>query len=427
MKSLQLLLFISLVGTTTQNISAQTVDAITTGAGYANAVFYDLATGTNTSIYQADWHIAFSVYGQQDGGIFINEGSPYSFTNPADPSYLYQANTSDYSTSITSGDWGSALKNPEISWANGAFNEGRNLTDYTDYGWGSYMPMSNAVIGNKVYVVELPNGAYKKVSIDSLVATVYYFRYADLDGSNEEVHTIDKSNYPGKTLVYFSMVTNTVVDAEPTKWDMLMTRYETLVPDVNGTLYPYTVTGVLTNKEVEVAVASGVDPTTVALEDYENSFSTDSLTLIGHEWKAYTGAWVVSSDLVFFVKDVDANVWKVKFIDYEGASTGVARLEKTDLGPVASIEEASAKRQQLITYPNPVLDQVQIIFETRTPEYQLTVSIQDILGQTIEQHTLDTSLGLNNLTLPLGHLSAGTYLLSLQRPTGIVTTKIQKR
>ena len=37
-----------------------------------------------------------------------------------------------------------------------------------------------------------------------MINEIYTIRYANLDGSDEQTHTIDKADYPGRTLAYFS-------------------------------------------------------------------------------------------------------------------------------------------------------------------------------------------------------------------------------
>lgn len=416
-------LFFMFVGI--NNMFAQTVDDLTMGASYKDAVYYELDGGNKATLEHANWHIAFSVYGAQDAGIFLNEGTTLGGTR----SNLYEANTADFSTTITNGDWGNGLVNTEVSWANGAFNETRDVSNFADYGWGAYNMSSHIVEGTKVYVIQLPSGDYKKIKIDSLVNGTYHFRYADLDGSNLETHTITKSDYADKTLVYFSLTSNAVVDAELASWDIVLTRYETTLDDGMGGTTPYGVSGILTNEGVEVTRANGVDPTTVEFADHQANLHSDSLYIIGHDWKYYdfTAGWTVSTDVVYFVKTTTDNVWKVQFIDFEGSSTGVARFEKTDLGLLSSIEEAITSQEQLILYPNPVVDQTQLVFETTSFSGDMQVTIQDVTGRTIEQRIIAVQTGLNTHTFNLGHLTAGNYFLTLHSPQGPLTKKIQKK
>ena len=54
---------------------SQTVQEIATGAGYQKQSFISLSAGTEKLVNNTAWDIAFTVFGQQDAGVFVNESS----------------------------------------------------------------------------------------------------------------------------------------------------------------------------------------------------------------------------------------------------------------------------------------------------------------------------------------------------------------
>lgn len=103
------------------------------------------------------------------------------------------------------------LVNSVESWSSGAFNSGRIVENPLDYGWGIYNPQVNQVIGNKVFVLKMRNGSYKKMMIDSLVIGTYYFRHAELDGSNEQSARVNTADFVDAGFAFFSFSSNATI------------------------------------------------------------------------------------------------------------------------------------------------------------------------------------------------------------------------
>src|SRR5437868_14915311 len=108
----------------------------------------------------------------------------------------------------------------------------------------------------------------------------YYFRHADLDGSNETLDTLIKSNFPNKYFGYFSISNHTTIDREPVynAWDLVFTQYLTLTPFI------YKVAGVLGNDSVNVAKAYPVDINAVNANSFPYRYAINA---IGYDWKTY--------------------------------------------------------------------------------------------------------------------------------------------
>ena len=141
-------------------LSAQTIQHISTGAGYQKQSFVNLTTGTEKQVNNTAWDIAFTVYGQEDAGVFANESSGSSMGMPLPPIEVYDALTDNFNEQPDPGTLVDLpLFNKEKTWALGAFNERRDTANPLDLGWGMYNPQTGEVAGNWVYVLKLRNGS----------------------------------------------------------------------------------------------------------------------------------------------------------------------------------------------------------------------------------------------------------------------------
>lgn len=395
----------------------QEVNTPSVGASYANQTFYTLNDGSTTSNPHTDWDIAFDV-SQQGAGVLVNEGVGLSFTSPMSEVELYYNNATDFTTADTSGM--TRIYNTEVEWSTGAFNSIASGSS-ADLGWGNYDFMTHAINGTKVFFIKLRNDNYKKIEIQSLIQGVYTFRYADLDGANETTQTIDKNGYSGKTLAYFSIENETALDLEPTNWDLLFTRYSTILDD-NGNPVNYTVTGVLQNTGVEVAQADNITPSTVDYNNYLNDFS-DSLTVIGHDWKYYAGSWNIETNRVYFIKTATDSIWKVEFFDFAGSFSGVTTLEKTFETVLTSTNNLYKNIASFEIFSNPAIDHTNIAFESTINTDNATVRIFSLSGQTVFQESMTIQNGLNIKRLNLD-LASGQYILAVQIGEEVITKKL---
>lgn len=410
-------------------LSGQAIQEISTGTGYQKQSYVQLGTGAQKQVNNTAWDIAFTVFGQQDAGIFINESSGSSMGQALPVVELYYALTDDFSSEPDPVLLEELyLLNSEKSWQYGAFNELRDTTNLFDYGWGMYNFQTNQVVGNAVFVVKLRNGQYRKIKIESLIGSTYTFRYANLDGSNEVVKTLDKADHAGKTLAYFSFDTGNTVDVEPASggFDLLYCRYITpLLDPGSGGYIPYNVTGILHGPGVEVAKADGVDPASVSFGDYQDSLQT-ALDAIGYDWKTLVGtSWSLDDDRVYFVKTAENRVWKLHFIDFEGSATGTAVFEKTDLGIVSAVADPAALGLKALAYPNPVQHQLTLSLETpRSLGGAARFDLLDMQGKPVATFRETLREGFQVLEIPAAGWPAGVYTLRLT--TGAQTLNLGK-
>ncbi len=423
-KFFTLLVFVSCVAT----VSAQNFQEISTGPGYNRQSYVRILDGTEKQVSNDAWDLAFTAYGFQDAGIFINESSGSTMGQNVPTTELYDTKSGDFSIAFDV----EAIKdnkylNSEESWNFGAFNEGRVKTDPFDFGWGKYNPQMQRVEGKSVFILKLRNGNFKKIKIETLTGTTYTLKYADINGANEVTKTINKmTDNKGQKLIFFSFATNSVVDILPQGgFDLMYGRYSSLAKDPNGTIeQQYNVTGVLTGIGVKTAVAKGVNTDTVKEADYANQYSTRT-DVIGHDWKTLVGtSWSMAADRAFFVKTADNRVWKLVFIDFEGAATGIAVFNKTDLGISSSND---IKGVDTGIFPNPVQDELIISLDIQNDIYsQMQMYVSDAAGRMIINQNVNTNNGLNVFTINTNEWNPGVYFVNIIAGSQSVSKKVVK-
>lgn len=79
----------------------------------------------------------------------------------------------------------------------------------------------------------------------------------------------------------------------------------------------------------------------------------------------------------------------------------------------------------LSLFPNPVLEQLTVQFEASQVS-DLNISIVDLNGRILYQNNTTTSLGIQNINIPVTQLSEGVYLLSIQSKEGITSRRFVK-
>lgn len=397
-------------------ISAQQItDTVTTNPSYANEVYYNLQSGNEQSIQRNDWDLAFASDGVGFGSstIRINGGQGTEL-------FLYGNDTTQWSTlDTTSFNWQTnRLINADTSWSTGAFNNFTPSSGF-DLGWGTYSTITHIVSGDRIFILKLANGNYKKIIIDKLQSGVYYFRYADLNGANLVNATVTKSNHVGQNFGYYSIQNQQELSREPasSSWDLLFTKY---VTDLGGGVY-YGVTGVLANVNAKVAQVNGVDINTVSHTGQNYTFDIGT---IGYDWKTFnmtTFQYDIEDSLVYFIETANSEIYKVIFTGFGGSANGNYIFTKELVGTVG-LEEELSQNTILNVYPNPAKDFVNVIFNANANINQ--ISIIDITGKEIIKQQLNLGIGLNETTISLNNLNAGVYFLSIISENKIETQKL---
>jgi len=390
-------------------------DSVSLGAGYVKMSYYSLANGEVANENAKDWDLQFW-NNIMSSSIRVNDGAGV---------ILYQLHHGDDTASWNSVDTAmmTPLYNADTSWEAGAF--GALAGTHPDYGWGTYTGGGN-LTGYRIFVLKTINGNYKKIWIKRLAYdgtnAFYEIAIGNLDNTSEELVTITKTNYPTKDFIYYAIDSAEVKDVDPaqTDWDFVARRYY-------SSSEFYVVTGVLTNPEVTVAEARGVD---ISSNDYSGYSFEENISVIGSDWKTINmtvnpPVYDIADSLAYFVAAQDGNIYKVIFSKFLYTPFGEVFFSKTQLPPPATAVSEISNLESLTTYPNPATDRIQTLF-TLKENADVTVRIFDLAGKTHQQFNTQARAGLNNFSLNVAALSQGFYLLCVDDGNNKLTYKFAK-
>ena len=382
---------------------AQTNDSVSLNSSCSHQSFYNFDDGEIANVDNTNWDLAFSS-GGYGSAIRINSQAGVEL-------YVYpNGDINDWnSVDITNiSNWPSII-NSDTTWSIGAFNATSDPTNSLDLGWGVYSTITHHITGDSLHIVKLSNGDYKKLQMIKLSSGNYEFKYANIDGTNEVVTSVSKSNYTSKNFGYYSITNNNELDREPTSssWHILFTKYVTeIYPGMN-----YGVTGVLTNKNIEVAKAENVDLNNVSHSGY--SFSSQ-INTIGYDWKSYnmnSFSYDITDSLCFFVKDDQGSIWKLQLTGFEGNSTGNIHFNVEN---ILSASDNITDKNIFAIYPNPTTSkEIKIIYDINHRTSSLNkVKFFDINGKLVKSLKLGNN-GFNERNVNLYDLKSGVYFVSL--------------
>ena len=109
---------------------------------------------------------------------------------------------------------------------------------------------------------------------------------------------------------------------------------------------------------------------------------------------------------------------------YVTAHYGSNFLAKS-VGPTVSVPEPDNKAAgNLLIYPDPASDFLNICVDACMVEHVITISVHDITGKTV--YLSRTSLDSSGIQLPVSDLPAGLYIVKLAFPNHIRTSKFVK-
>ncbi len=407
------LLSLSLALMTLTTMSAQTDEngyttvELTTGAGYANRVFFDLSGNTIVSQDAYNWDVAFKRTSAYNFGTRINDAQDiavYEASN--DPADWDNIDIADIE------DWGDPLYNPDLTTdlSEGAFEQGS-----ASYGWGEYS--GGGLNGTVIFVLKYPNDVYYKFYIESYygLQNGYTFKYSKWDGTAWEAD-ITKSIANGTNnhlFNYYSFDTDDVVannEPEIGTWDLMFTRYWTDYPYM-GTTIKYRLSGTLQAPGVTIAKvqpetqATADDFTAPTEDDYSAVIST-----IGHSWKPTSGVY---DDMVYYIKK-DNELYRLYFIENGGTANGNMYFKYKAIGENASTINFENKSSFSI-YPNPAVDkQVTLIYDITENASNGEVAVYNISGQKVYSSQIANNSGFYQQNLNLSDLSSGVYIVKVQ-------------
>lgn len=428
MKKLLLVAFGALVAL---NLNAQTYvsDSTEMGASYRDDVYYSLSNGTVDTSRIKNWDLAFSMnntIGNYYLGVLANHSNGvFVYKNP-------NIDASEWANFDTLGfkNW-TQLWNTDTNWFYGAFNRG-NYT-HPQYSWAQYTG-SGELTGDSLYLLRFEvagapgapvSNTYKKLYLQQKKTvsgvTTFSFKYADLDGSNEQTVTLNGNDYPNRNYAYYSLRNNVAIDREPnnTTWDMVFTRYWAPQPP-SGIFYQ--VSGVFTNHDIQVAEARGIN---ISEADFNTASFSTNIGEIGYDWKSInmtTFMWDISDSLSYFVKDQSGDIWHMAFTAFRGSANGRSVFVKAKVGTVG-IEEKNNAINAFAVFPNPASENVNLVFNNNLSSNVITVNVLDFSGKLVDTKTVNAANGLNNFTYNCSHLLKGMYIVNIQSNNGEIATQ----
>ena len=385
------------------NSLSQIDDSVTLNPSYTNQSYYNLNNGEVANIDNTNWDLAFSSSGY-GSAIRINAQAGVEL-------YVYpNGDINDWnSVDITNINNWSSIINSDTTWTIGAFNATSDPTNSLDLGWGVYSTITHHITGDSLHIIKLSNGDYKKLQMIKLSSGVYDFKYANIDGSNEVITNVSKSNYTSKNFGYYSLTNETELDREPDSdsWHILFTKYVSeIYPGTN-----YAVTGVLANKDIEVAKAENVDISNVNYNSY--SFSSQ-INTIGYNWKSYnmsSFSYDIVDSLCFFIKDDFGSMWKLQLTGFEGSSSGKINFNTEN---ILSASDNIADKNIFAIYPNPTTSkEIKIIYDLDYSSGSSNkVELFDMNGKLVKSLELANN-GFVERNVNLYDLKSGVYFVSL--------------
>lgn len=404
-----IILFILLNNTFAQPIS----ETVSMQAQYSHQVFYSLENGIIKSEINNNWDMAFAVSGNGAAGsaILLNEANSTLWNYPGDTSAWNSFDTTNHHS------W-ERLLNTDTSWTNGAFNIHRGANGTFDMGWGILNPQNNFwTFGDSLYLIKLADNTYRKLWIVSLKSSTWEFKYANVDGTNQQTITFNKTTYPNRNFIYFSILNNQLIDREPnnTSWELTFTKH---IDYVNPPGTHVSVSSIFSNKNVWSAKAHLPDFNTANTATSPQTAYTLNTNNIGREWKKYSSAngWEVYDSIAYFVHNYDSTkLFRIVFTGFGGLANGDTYFDIEEITPTNITENNLST--SFVVYPNPTKENITII----TNENENTsLTLIDINGKIVKS----TFLSINNNQLYIGNLPKGIYFVQLITKQQTFTKKL---
>lgn len=416
----------------TMSLKAQALkfDSILMGTGYANQIFYDMATDEKGSSAVSNWDIAHST-DARSSCIRANHMTGLRVIS-------YPKNgVGGWSTFDTAGWKTWRVRYNDIhNHDKGAFSQ---VANHPKYDWGTYDDLTHVITGDSLYLLAWTNGAswvkfLKFWPIKQDVQSNLIFKYANVDGSNEVTDTLYQSQASKQNYKYYAFngKAKTVREPDKSTWDITFNRYYEPTYDPGTQTYiPYPVMGVESNRGTKAVIVQGptfndviMDTANVVKKHYY-SLAND-LTAIGSNWKFYDQPnfkYVLKDTQSYIIKSVrtDTTYWLIHFTGFGGSGTGKVVFAYRTLQ-----NSVSVKDQQLghiSVFPNPAQHQLFVyVEESKVPN--ANVVLRTLTGTIVSQTSVQNVSGAGAVSIPVSMLSPGIYLLSVQSGDKQVSQKI---
>lgn len=174
---------------------------------------------------------------------------------------------------------------------------------------------------------------FVKMMVLSADDNMFKIRVAKLDNSNDTTAVIQKNGDKESTQFYFKTMSVEEIEPDKNDWHFLFTQYTDFDITTEGDTIPYLVRGVLINQSTaEIARLDGVDFSAITKEDAQVLNFSNARNAMGYNWKKFslqTGVYEVLPDIVFIIKEVSGNYYKLQFVDYynDAGEKGYAKFK----------------------------------------------------------------------------------------------------
>lgn len=396
-------------------------DSVILGPGSTNMVFYRISDGVKTVVPNNDWHLAVTVRPTEFpnaplGGTTIRYNEAFGVAVYVLPD---KDTTQPIQFSIQSYPYWPKLHDSDSLLDMGAFNSVRT-SDIFDFGWGYYNSVTHHVVGNKEFLIKLPNGKLKRFKVDKLLYdTAFVLIYSDINFANQQLITIRKKDFPGKNFVYLNLETNKILDKEPprTEWDLLFLRYTA----AKGSSREYEPeVGVWINKGWSAGRRAN---TSVLSNDFSGVPLSPSLSAVGWNWKIRTfntgsrdaeqnWSYQIIDSLAYLLRKGDKN-YKLVITGYNPSSEKISFFIEEFL---ANNVTETAAEAPIAVFPNPA----SYLLNIQIPDDQTTLKIFDSYGRMVFQELPAAGL----YQLQVDSWLPGIYFICINNGISTYTQKV---
>ncbi|NVO19073.1 MAG: HmuY family protein [Bacteroidetes bacterium] len=281
------------------------VDTIPLTVYYSNQVYFDLNSGASISTnLRKDWDLSFG--SGKDGCCVRLNTSCFMFA-----------------AKISSESFGLPVDTTGAIWH---FDNSNGNADSTAIGkW--YTVVGKDTVSNGQLIIldrgidELGNNrGLRQLVLDSLANDTYFFRIANLDGSNQQSYQVTRDPFSNHVLFSIGQVQENYAEPYTKSWDLLFSQYTTMLYTDQGTPYPYLVTGVLLNPDlVEVAIDSSNKFDSISFQTAKSLTYSNRQDFIGYNWKSYSfsnGVYTVRTNINYVIHDEEGFYFKFRFLGF---------------------------------------------------------------------------------------------------------------
>jgi len=277
---------------------------------YTNQVYYSLAKDTVVSHNSlGDWDLGFEA-SEEGSHIIVNSGDLLAVTNL--------------------GSVDIHLVNPSVAGAKWVYDASDGNFDSLAINQWVDVSTIPYLYSNDLYILARQDDqgiyvAYRKFKCVELTKDYYKILTGLMDQPIPDTVIVTKD--PSVNFVCLSLRSgNSIVPIEPSKedWDLLFTRYGTILFTDAGVPTPYSVNGVFINpNKVRVAKDNISDFLTVDSTYLSNYSFSSKWDIIGYDWKevtineaANTALYKPDPKKIYIIQDTRGDYYKLRFILY---------------------------------------------------------------------------------------------------------------